>query len=72
MADYFVNANTNEAAGSAPAAAPANGDAAMEDEIMVSLALHREILVQRLIQITVMVFIFSNTRCDGVPRDLMV
>lgn len=39
MADYFVNANNNEAAGGAPAAAPANGDAAMEDEIMVSLAL---------------------------------
>lgn len=58
MADYFVNANNNEAAGGAPAAAPANGDAAMEDEIMVSLALYREI-VQRLIQITVMVFFFS-------------
>lgn len=39
MADYFVNANNNEAAGGAPAAAPANGDAAMEDEIMVSSAL---------------------------------
>lgn len=38
MADYFVNANSNEAAGGAApaAAAPANGDAAMEDEIMVS------------------------------------
>ncbi|KAL7944657.1 hypothetical protein V8C42DRAFT_77840 [Trichoderma barbatum] len=37
MADYFVGANSNEAAGAAPAAAapaPTNGDAAMEDEIM--------------------------------------
>ncbi|KAH6604874.1 hypothetical protein Trco_006581 [Trichoderma cornu-damae] len=37
MADYFTGANTNEAAGgAAPGAvpAPANGDAAMEDEIM--------------------------------------
>ncbi|GFP56455.1 mRNA export protein mlo3 [Trichoderma asperellum] len=35
MADYFVNANNNDAAGgAAPAAAPANGDAPMEDEIM--------------------------------------
>lgn len=39
MADYFVSANNNEAAGGAPAAAPASGDAAMEDEIMVSSAL---------------------------------
>lgn len=57
MADYFVNANSNEAAGGAPAAAPANGDAPMEDEIMVS-SNSIERLVQRLIQITVMVFFF--------------
>ncbi|EGR45921.1 uncharacterized protein TRIREDRAFT_110636 [Trichoderma reesei QM6a] len=40
MADYFVGANNNEAAGAAPVAAapaPTNGDAAMEDEIMVCL-----------------------------------
>ncbi|PTB70013.1 hypothetical protein BBK36DRAFT_1189251 [Trichoderma citrinoviride] len=40
MADYFVGANNTEAAGAAPAGAapaPANGDAAMEDEIMVCL-----------------------------------
>jgi THO complex subunit 4 len=42
MADYFVNANNAEAAGGAPAAAPANGDAPMEDEIMVSSALYLE------------------------------
>lgn len=45
MADYFVNANNPEAAGGAApgAAAPANGDAAMEDEIMVSSARYLEI-----------------------------
>lgn len=44
MADYFVNANNNDAAGgAAPAAAPANGDAPMEDEIMVSPTLYLEI-----------------------------
>ncbi|KAL7787791.1 hypothetical protein V8C37DRAFT_418855 [Trichoderma ceciliae] len=41
MADYFVGANSNEAASgaasaSASAPAPANGDSAMEDEIMCS------------------------------------
>lgn len=38
MADYFVGANNADGAGAAPAAAaaaPTNGDAAMEDEIMV-------------------------------------